>query len=344
VFGYDNANRRIKVTYPTGQTVTNDYDGAGRATAITATAAGTALASRAYTYQGAIAGEADEALLATMTDQSETTSYGYDGMNRLTNATKAGISSDWEYDNDGNRTTAAKTGTPTVHSAFNAADQLCWSSTTDGTGCASAPVGATTYTYDDAGNQTSDQVTDRPALTNSFNVFNQLTDTQVAGAATLTSTYADTGNAEPLTAGATSFLNGTLGITTQTTSGVSISYIRDPSGNLIAMHTAGQSYYYTSDAQGSVIALTDSTQGLAAAYTYDAWGNTTSTGPLADTNPWTYATGYTDAATGYLKLGARYYNPTTGRFTQPDPDALYGGYVYASDNPTNFTDPTGRST
>ena len=44
----------------------------------------------------------------------------------------------------------------------------------------------------------------------------------------------------------------------------------------------------------------------------------------------------------YLKLGARYYNPTTGRFTQPDPVALYGGYVYAGDNPTNFTDPTGR--
>jgi hypothetical protein len=50
------------------------------------------------------------------------------------------------------------------------------------------------------------------------------------------------------------------GITTQTTSGVSVSYIRDPSGNLIAMRTAGQSFYYTGDAQGSVIALTDGTQ------------------------------------------------------------------------------------
>jgi RHS repeat-associated protein len=81
----------------------------------------------------------------------------------------------------------------------------------------------------------------------------------------------------------------------------------------------------------------------AATYTYDPGGNTTtSTGALATTNPWHYAGSYTDAATGYLKLGARYYNPTTARFTQPDPAALYGGYTYAGDNPTNYTDPTGR--
>jgi RHS repeat-associated protein len=43
----------------------------------------------------------------------------------------------------------------------------------------------------------------------------------------------------------------------------------------------------------------------------------------------------------YLKLGARYYNPTTARFTQPDPSALYGAYANANDNPTNNTDPTG---
>jgi len=84
-------------------------------------------------------------------------------------------------------------------------------------------------------------------------VFNQLTDTLIGG----TTTYTDTSNTERLTAGATSFLNGTLGITTQSTSGVSTNYIRDPYGNLIAMHTAGQSYHYTSDTQGSVIALTD---------------------------------------------------------------------------------------
>jgi len=175
-------------------------------------------------------------------------------------------------------------------------------------------------------------------------VFNQLTDTLIGGTTTLTNTYTDTSNTERLTAGATSFLNGTLGITTQSTSGVSTNYIRDPYGNLIAMHTAGQSYHFTSDTQGSVIALTDAAQALAASYTYDPWGNTTSTGTLATTNPWTYATGYTDNATGYLKLGARYYNPTTGRFNQPDPSGQEANnYDYAAGDPINNTDPTGLS-
>jgi RHS repeat-associated protein len=44
----------------------------------------------------------------------------------------------------------------------------------------------------------------------------------------------------------------------------------------------------------------------------------------------------------YLKLGARYYNPTTARFTQPDPSGQEPNtYNYASCNPINNTDPTG---
>jgi RHS repeat-associated protein len=344
VFTLDNVNRRTAAKYPTGQITTTAYDNAGRVTSIIAkTSAAATLSSRTYTYQSAAVGGADQALRATMTDQTGTTTYGYDGLNRLTSAAKAGITSGWAYDDDGNRTTATKTGTPTTYSAYNGADQLCWTSTTSGSTCASPPTGATTYTYDTTGNQTTDQAAG-PTLANSFNVFNQLTDTLIGGTTTFTSTYADTTNTERLTAGATSFLNGTLGITSQTTAGTTISYIRDPYGNLIAMRTAGQSYYYTSDAQGSVIALTDNAQALAASYTYDHWGNTTSTGTLATTNPWTYATGYTDPTTGYLKLGARYYNPTTARFTQPDPSGQEPNtYNYATCNPTNNVDPTGRS-
>jgi hypothetical protein len=44
----------------------------------------------------------------------------------------------------------------------------------------------------------------------------------------------------------------------------------------------------------------------------------------------------------YLKLGARYYNTTTARFTQPDPAHTCGGYGYAGGNPANNIDPTGR--
>ncbi len=43
------------------------------------------------------------------------------------------------------------------------------------------------------------------------------------------------------------------------------------------------------------------------------------------------------------KLGIRYYDPTLGRFTQPDPTGQDPHYTYAGDNPVNFTDPSGAS-
>lgn len=77
----------------------------------------------------------------------------------------------------------------------------------------------------------------------------------------------------------------------------------------------------------------------------DAWGNTTTTGPQAGTNPWQYAGGYKDTTTGYTKFGARYYNPTTGRFTQPDPsDQEANRYLYAEADPINRRDTSGLST
>jgi RHS repeat-associated protein len=340
-YNYPAPTPTTTTSFPTGQISTTVYYSSGRVKSITADAGTTDLASRAYTYLNASG--ADQSLVSTMADQSLTnTSYTYNGLNRLAQTTVGTTTTgSWAYDNDGNRTTAT-TGGATVYSAYNSADQLCWTSTVSAGVCASPPTGATTYSYDASGNQTGDQIS-ATTLANSFNVFNQLTSTLIGGTTTLTSTYADSSNTERLTAGATSFLNGTLGVTSETTSGASINYIRDPNGNLIAMHTGGQSYYYTTDVQGSVIALTDSTQALAASYTYDPWGNiTSSTGALATTNPWHYADSYTDTATGYLKLGARYYNPTTARFTQPDPAATCGSYVYASDDPTNRVDPTGR--
>ncbi len=41
------------------------------------------------------------------------------------------------------------------------------------------------------------------------------------------------------------------------------------------------------------------------------------------------------------KLGIRYYDPTLGRFTQPDPTGQDPHYTYAANNPVNYVDPTG---
>jgi RHS repeat-associated protein len=127
------------------------------------------------------------------------------------------------------------------------------------------------------------------------------------------------------------------------TAGAATSFIRDPDGNLISMITsAGTSYYYTTDRLGSVILLSGPGQDRSAVYTYDAWGNTTPRGTQATTNPRTYAGGYNDTASSRIKLGARYYNPYRGRFTQPDPSGQeQNRYLYAAANPCSNTDPTG---
>ncbi|WAH98195.1 RHS repeat domain-containing protein [Arthrobacter sp. MMS18-M83] len=333
-FGYDNANRRTTTQYPNGVTNTTVYDNAGKILSISAkNSSATTLASSTYTYTQSGNG----ALRTTMTPNgSLATTYGYDKLNRLTSAITGTTTETWAYDANSNRTQATKTGAATVYAAFNAADQLCWTGASTGT-CTTAPTGATSYAYDANGNTTT-----AGAATQSYNTFDQLTG--YTNGTTTNFSYAGPRNDERLTAGATSFLNGTLGITQQTTGGATTSFIRDPNGTLVSMRnsSSGASFYYTTDALGSTILLTDSTQASAASYAYDSWGNTSATGTQAGVNPWQYAAGYKDATTGYTKFGARYYDASVGRFTQADPSNREANrYGYVQCNPVNSTDPTG---
>ncbi|MGH3736469.1 MAG: RHS repeat-associated core domain-containing protein [Micromonosporaceae bacterium] len=58
--------------------------------------------------------------------------------------------------------------------------------------------------------------------------------------------------------------------------------------------------------------------------------------------------GVNDASTGLVHLGAREYDPTTGRFISVDPIADYddpqqiNGYAYGNNNPITYTDPDGK--
>jgi RHS repeat-associated protein len=68
---------------------------------------------------------------------------------------------------------------------------------------------------------------------------------------------------------------------------------------------------------------------------------------IANADPYRYAGGYFDTTTGLYHFGQRYYNPTTGRWTQQDSlntplNPTNGNrYAYTGDNPTNSIDPTG---
>ncbi|MER6629311.1 ricin-type beta-trefoil lectin domain protein [Streptomyces sp. NPDC000987] len=83
---------------------------------------------------------------------------------------------------------------------------------------------------------------------------------------------------------------------------------------------------------------------------YDAWGNLR--GDLAGAAAWagsrTYIGGDDESSTGLIHLGARDYDPVTGRFTTLDPvmdfsDLLQlGGYAYAHNSPVTKEDPNGQ--
>jgi RHS repeat-associated protein len=158
-------------------------------------------------------------------------------------------------------------------------------------------------------------------------------------------TYAGGGQTERISAGGTTALHGLLGLAVETTAGISTSYIRGPGGGLIAERTPVGDFYYVHDGQGSVIALVDPTGNQRASYTYDPYGDhatATAVNGALPPNPWRWNASYLDS-TGLYKLGARYYDPALGRFTQQDP--LQGGscnaYDYACGDPINGSDLSG---
>ena len=117
---------------------------------------------------------------------------------------------------------------------------------------------------------------------------------------------------------------------------------------LLAQTRGGTTSYYLDDGQGSVRDLTNSSGLITAATPMMPFGNLQSStgGPV---NPYLYTGQQFDSLTGLYDLRARYYDPTTGRFTSQDTAGIdfsnpveLNRYNYAQENPVNFTDPSGH--
>ena len=117
-------------------------------------------------------------------------------------------------------------------------------------------------------------------------------------------------------------------------------------------------YYYVTNLQGDVIAILDSIGQKVVEYVYDAWGricspvNYSQLAGIAWLNPLRYRGYVYDRETGLYYLQSRYYNPTWGRFINADDIEYLGAdgtlqsynlFVYCSNNPVNFIDPSGHS-
>ncbi|WP_345669848.1 RHS repeat-associated core domain-containing protein [Streptomyces similanensis] len=334
-FEYNDDGKRTTTTFPGGTTQTVTPDDSSRPTKVEVKNGSTTLSSISYDYKNSAGKDTDK--IYQRTADGAATAYTYDTTGRLTKAveTKSGTTTaGWAYcyDKTGNRT-GASTGT-----SLPACSSAQHTSTYNDAGELTAYDSSTAFTYDGAGNETSAASPTGTRTAENWTPFTQLAAYTQSGATT-NQTYAGTDNTQRLTRDATTFANAAVGITGQSVTGTATGFVREPSGTLVAMRTGGSSQYYLTDAQNSVIGLADTTGKRTATYTYGPYGETrTNTGTQ---QPFHYTSAYLDPS-GLYKMGARYYDPALGRFTQPDPSGKeQNTYLYAAGDPVNRNDPTG---
>ena len=138
-----------------------------------------------------------------------------------------------------------------------------------------------------------------------------------------------------------------------------LDFIYDESGKPFALKystngTSFQTYYYVLNLQGDVVKLIHYIPGFeyesVATYEYDAWGNVSSSGRLAEINPLRYRGYYYDNETGFYYLQSRYYDPANRRFINADNYQSTGqGFVgtnmfaYCNNSPVDLYDQSGNA-
>nr|WP_272919941.1 RHS repeat-associated core domain-containing protein [Streptomyces sp. SID4948] len=339
-FSYDNDGNRKTTTYPGGTSETATWDAADRPTGIKAVHGTTTLTD--FTYSYAKAG-ADTGQIQTRTNGASgaVTTYTYDTQNRLNYAEEDSStgtrSASWLYCHDAAGNLIATSTSASSCTASSGLTSYTYNAASELTATSGSTAG---WSYDTDGNETAgNSATPRTAET--YSALNQPTAQTTAGT-TRTQTYAGTDSSDRLTQTGTSFTNGPEGLASVTNAGATTGLIRDPAGTLIGVTTGGATYYYLTDIQGSVLGLVNTAGTQTNSYAYDPAGNTRSGATATVTQPLGYTGAYLDP-TGLYKLGARSYDPSLGRFTQPDPSGKETNpYLYAAGDPVNHTDPTGQ--
>jgi RHS repeat-associated protein len=140
----------------------------------------------------------------------------------------------------------------------------------------------------------------------------------------------------------------TLNISAKTWTG--LRNIIGPDGTTVTRSSTGTVSYQVANGQGTAVTAVDASTLAVIRRSFDPFGNPRGTKPsswvAADENHG-FLGQPADPVSGLNLLGARNYDPVTGRFLTPDPvfqagdPNQMGGYTYAADNPASSSDPTG---
>jgi RHS repeat-associated protein len=259
----------------------------------------------------------------------------------------------WSYDSLGNRTSQVQHsvtgGTDTTTSYAYNGNGAGQPGTLTGTTTAGGSTGSTSYSYDADGNMSS-RSAGQGSQTLTWNDAGQLTGITGGTGGDSHFVYDADGNMllEKDPGSTTLYLPGeqiTLDTATQAVSGVR--YYSLPGGAVAYRTGAASSYgFEITNQNGTAVLALDSTA------QNPTWRQFTPYGaPRGAAVTWVDNRGYldkpADANTGLTVIGAREYDPVTGRFVSLDPlleatsSQELGGYTYAADNPVTQSDPTG---
>jgi RHS repeat-associated protein len=345
-------------TYGAGTAVTFGYDSAKRLTDI---AKGSLTLGQTYDRDGNVTSESRSLGFAGDAGGG-TQTFTYDALNRVTGASGLGTSWTYTYDRNGNRKSKAD-GTTTLTYTYDRTDQL----RTVGNGVLAdaaftynaygdltskverASGGAwqtTTHSYDLAGKLTG---LDGPvagsgdAATFTFDALGRFKTRVLSGS---TDTYSYLGTTETVLR-----INNSVG-------GITDSLV-DSAGNRLAVKAGSTLNWFLPDPHGNVAAALSSNEATVVnALRYDPWGELAASGSGGGTavgaSDWKYqgrldvAPAGTDAGALY-DMGARFYSPSLGVFTQldsvlgsaQDPRSM-NRFLYAHANPATLIDPTGH--
>jgi len=368
-YKYDHAGNRETMTYNKGTAnevvESYTYNGLNQVKKLENKRNGTYLSKYEYEYQHDGAQyEKKETKYNASGVQADviTTTYAYDGMGRLKGESDGVTAKTYKYEDDKgayktNRLKMTVSGADNyiVNYSYDGNNRL-----TEERRVESAATYISSYCYDNNGNQTAklkavEAVSSGPAglsLTEAgtgwelyeYDEFNRLTEALVEGVTTKY-TYRPDGlrNSKASGSTTTTFLWDGWNMIAENKGGTIKTYLYGI--NLVK----NDSSYYLYNAHGDVVHLTDGSGLVTWNYDYDAFGNERNPDPN-DTNPFRYCGEYLDFETNNYYLRARYYNPTTGRFTQQD-DWGYADpndplslnlYTFCYNNPVMYVDPSGH--